>query len=48
MLLLNHLELSQFIFFKEIFQKNNQAVYVLFSQYQKYLCKIFSLWTYPL
>ena len=54
MLLLNHLELTQITFLSRIFHKNSQTIrtFVLFeSQYEKYLCKKFSLWnlwTYPL
>ena len=49
-MLLNHLELWQFNFFQEIFPKNKQTIIYLycFSRYQKYLCKIFSLWIYPI
>ena len=48
MLLLNHPELWQFIFFQEIFDKNSQTIRLYcFTRYQKYLCKIFPLWTYP-
>ena len=43
MLLLNHPELWQFIFFKDIFHKNSQTIYMYcFSQYQKYLREILS------
>ena len=39
---------TQFIFFQEIFHKNSQTIHLYcFSHYQKYICQIFSLWTYP-
>ena len=34
---------------RKIFHKKSQTIHLYcFNQYQKYLCKIFSLWTYPL
>ena len=48
-MLLNHPELSQIVFFQEIFHKNSQTTHLYcFCQYQEYLRKIFPLWTYPL
>ena len=42
----NHPDLRQFIFFQEIFHKNSKIIHLYcFSQYKKYLCKMFSLWT---
>ena len=44
MLLLNHPELLQFIFFQEIFHKNSQSIHLYcFSQYQKYFSNIIIL-----
>ena len=38
MLLLNHPEFLQFIFFQEILHTNSQTIHVFcFSQYQKYI-----------
>ena len=43
MLLLNHPEHRQVIFFQQIFQKISQTIHLYcFSQYRKYLYKIFS------
>ena len=45
----NHPQLLTFVFFQEIFNKSRQTIHeYCFKQYKKYLCKIFSLWTYPL
>ena len=47
MVSLNHPELRQFTVFQEIFHKNTKTICLhCFSQYQKYLCRLFSLRIY--